>query len=242
MNKIKPQHRTDEHQAAKRTGNGFAVASPQGQQIAQLQSMAESSLHAVEQAQVATMASYAPAYAAQRKLAGMVAESPRQSAQRQGITHAFGVLQAKTDVKENLDDATATKTSNKKINTPNYGEGWYRFAKDGYVIDSFSSNITDQTPKGTNPVTDTVDIAAKAEEMDGVQPGDIAGKNRPAHFKWGDAQKGIDASHRTGKWTWHHKKDTYKMELVDMHAHGGFFHYGGFSGWRDNEEDDDGSI
>lgn len=82
-----------------------------------------------------------------------------------------------------------------------------------------------------------MDIAAKAKELDDVEPGSIADKNRATHFKWGDAAIGKSADYRTGTWTWHHKKDAYKMELVDMHAHGGFYHYGGFSQW-DLDEDD----
>lgn len=236
MQKSNLQHQPDQQPSTKRTGKSAALVSPQGQRIVQLETMAENSQQAVERARIATMAAYAPAYTAQRKLAGMIAESPRQTAQLQGFAHAFGVIQTKTDVKENKEDATSDKTSNKKINTPTQGEKWFRFKKDGDIINSFATNITDQTPKGASPVSTTVDVAAKAKE-DGVESSDIASKTRATHFKWGDAAIGIKKGDRTGKWTWHHKVDQYQMELVDMHAHGGFFHYGGFSQWDLDDED-----
>lgn len=211
--------------SSKHSDKGVAVASPQAKKITQLESLAAN----------------APAHAAQRKLAEMINRSPQQTAQRQGITRAFGVIQAKTDVKEDLGDRTGTLTSHKRIKTPNFGEGWYRFAKNDKVIDSFATNLSTKTPKGSDPVSATVDIAAQAS-IDGVEASDIPGKSRTTHFKWGDAENKTNADHRKGKWTWHHKAGAYKMELVDMHAHGGFYHHGGFSGWRDNDDDDSDSI
>jgi hypothetical protein len=212
--------------SSKHSDKGAAVASPQAKQITRLESLAVN----------------APAHAAQRKLAEMINGSPQQAAQRQGITQAFGVIQPKTKVLTDLKDREDDKTSNKKISTPNYGDAWYRFARNGNAINSFATNITDQTPKGASPVSATVDIAAKAKSIDNVDPGNIADYNRQTHFKWGDAQNGTNADYRSGKWTWHHKVDAYKMELVDMHAHGGFFHHGGFSKWTDLDSDDSDSI
>ncbi|HEY0893926.1 MAG TPA: HNH endonuclease [Cellvibrio sp.] len=147
---------------------------------------------------------------------------------------AVRVLQAKTDVKTNLQDATDTKTANKKINTPTQGEKWFRFAKDGNKINSFANNITTQAPAGASPVTKTVELSDAVDDAS-----TITDMSRPQHFSLGDKLINKSADYRAGTWTWHHKIDPYKMELVDMHAHGGFYHYGGFSQWDMDDGDSD---
>lgn len=184
-----------------------------------------------------------PQAAALQMLQETAAQSPRatglntkQLLAAQGFKNRLPtVLQAKTDVKENLNDGDDTKTANKKINTPTQGEKWFRFAKDGNKINSFANNITTKAPAGGNPVTKTVDLA----NYPSVDTGEISSMTRPTHFSMGDKLANISSDDRTGTWTWHHKIDAYKMELVDMYAHGGFYHYGGFSQWDMDEDDSD---
>lgn len=52
MQKSEAQHQPDQQPSTKRTGKSAAPASPQGQQIAQLESMAENSPQSVEQARI----------------------------------------------------------------------------------------------------------------------------------------------------------------------------------------------
>lgn len=237
-------------QSPVRQGKGASVESPQGEQIAQLEAMIEHSPQMGKQAQLAAAIDASPAQAAQRlvlqamfgdaiqrKIAG---DAPLQgelkTTQFQATLNAFGVVQAKTDVKENLNDATDSETSNKLINTPTQGKKWFRFAKDGKKINSFANNITDQAPAGASPVTTTIDLE-KSEEVD--DPSAIPNMSRPVHFRLGDRLFGQEnADYRGDTWTWHHKVEPYKMELVDMYAHGGFFHYGGFSQWGDMNDGD----
>ncbi|MCK9200422.1 MAG: HNH endonuclease [Gallionella sp.] len=219
MQKTESQHSHVQSQPAVRQGKGAALESPRGERIAQFEALANGS----------------PQAAAQRQLAGSIQNSPRMVAQGAVLQAMFGgVLQAKTDVQENLNDATDDKTSNKKINTPTQGLKWFRFAKNDKVINSFANNITDQTPKGANPVAATVDLADSNEVSDTATIPDMS---RSVHFRLGDNLQGISSGDRTGKWTWHHKLDKYNMELVDMYTHGGFYHYGGFSQW-DMDDDD----
>ena len=234
MQRAEPQKADEQNQSAVRQGKGAAVESPQGERIAQLAAMIASSPQAGKQRDMAAMMNASPAMAAQRKMSGMIHGSPYFGAQLRAMPHALGVVQAKTDVRRNLDDATDDKTSNKLINTPTQGQKWFRFAKSDKVINSFANNITDQTPKGGNPVKATVDLKDSDEVGD---KSTIPDMSRPVHFRLGDDLLNISASARTGKWTWHHKLDKYEMELVDMYTHGGFYHYGGFSQW-DMDDDD----
>jgi hypothetical protein len=158
-------------------------------------------------------------------------EAPLQG--RLASSYAWPVLQAKTNVKTNLNDGTDDKTSNKLIDTPTQGEKWFRFAKNDKVINSFANNITTETPAGANPVNKTIDLANYPQ----VTQSEIPSMTRSTHFQMGDSLAGMSSSNRTNTWTWHHKVDKYKMELVDMYTHGGFYHYGGFSQW-DMDDDD----
>lgn len=153
---------------------------------------------------------------------------------------AEGVAQAKTDVKQDLKDGTDDETSSKLINTPTLGTAWFRFKKEGDVIDSFADNIySGPGPKGGTPVTTTVELGAAASKK-GIEKSDIPSMSRARHFSLGDEEAGITKDgDRKGKRTWHHKQATYEMELVDMYTHGGFFHYGGFSAWQEGIDDND---
>lgn len=214
MQKAEAQYKHTQNPPAMRQGKGASLESSQGAQIAQLEAMAVSSPQTVRLMQLSAMVDNGPRMAVQHKTLQAM------------FGGAFGVLQAKTDVKVNLGDATDTKTSNKLINTPTQGEKWFRFAKDANKINSFSNNITDQSPAGNNPVSVTIELADAVSDTS-----TITSMSRPQHFQLGDQLINKSADYRTGTWTWHHKVDPYKMELVDMHAHGGFYHYGGFSQW-----------
>jgi hypothetical protein len=150
------------------------------------------------------------------------------------------LFQRKTDVKEEKDDATDGETKSKKIATPTQGEKWFKFEKQGDFIDSFSDNIySGVINKGADPVLNTVEIGAQADKEGNFSKDDLGYKSRPVHFGLGDRKIGINSSNRKGRLTWHHQKDQYYMELVDMYVHGGFGHYGGYAAWKDDIIDDD---
>ncbi len=153
-----------------------------------------------------------------------------------------GVFQKKTDVRGNLNDATDTETSSKKIATPTQGEKWFRFKIAGNVINSFSDNIyPNSTDKGSNPVCASVEIGSQAES-EGYNKDDLGSWSRGVHFGFGDRKLKIHKDARKGKWTWHHQMGKYNMELVDMYVHGGFGHHGGYSNWNDEQDTDDSGI
>lgn len=68
-----------------RQGKGLVVESPQGEQISQLEAMADGSPQVVKQAQFAAMADTSPVATAQRRIAGMVHNSLPMSTQRKAI-------------------------------------------------------------------------------------------------------------------------------------------------------------
>lgn len=230
-----------------------AIELPRNGQMAQLKAIVENNPRVSQLARFAAMANSNPNALIQREMADTIHNSPAMIAQRKiaesinggsrmvsrAIFNRSAVAQAKTDVKEDRKDATNTETSNKKINTPTQGEKWFRFSKDDKKINSFANNITTESPKGSNPVSATIDLANSDEVKD---KSEIPDMSRPVHFRLGDKLIGKNADDRAGKWTWHHKIDPYKMELVDMHAHGGFYHYGGFSQWGDMDIDDSKTI
>ncbi|MBS1635994.1 MAG: HNH endonuclease [Bacteroidetes bacterium] len=149
------------------------------------------------------------------------------------------VIQQKTDVRENKEDGNSSETSSKKIQTPTQGLKWFRFAKSGDAINSFSSNIyPGSIDKGTNPVRASVEIGAQAVK-NGLSKDDVPDMSRAKHFALGDEAASISKSSRKGTWTWHHQDAKYNMELVDMHVHGGFGHTGGFSKWQEDDNDED---
>ncbi len=152
-----------------------------------------------------------------------------------------GILQAKTDVKENKTDAIPGETSSKKIATPTQGTKWFRFKINDNVIDTFANNIYPHSAeKGSSPVHAAVEIGAQAtiEEKD---PSTLGGMSRARHFGFGDrAMKQVGSGYRKGKLTWHHQMGKYNMELVDMYVHGGFGHHGGYASWSEDDDDIDG--
>ena len=82
MQKAEPQKAHAQSQPAVRQGKGVAAASPQSEQIAQLEAMMDSSPQIEKQRDMATMMNASPAMAAQRKMFGMIHNSPGQAAQR----------------------------------------------------------------------------------------------------------------------------------------------------------------
>ena len=239
-------------QAVTPQAKGKAIGSPRKGQLAQLKAVVENNPRVSQLARFAAIANASPNALIQREMAGTIHNSPAMIAQRKiarsinggssmvsrAMFNRSAVAQAKTDVKENLDDATDTKTSNKKINTPTQGEKWFRFDKNDKKINSFANNITTKSPAGSSPVSVTIDLANSDEVKN---KSEIPNMSRPQHFSMGDKLIGKKGDDRAGTWTWHHKIDPYKMELVDMHAHGGFYHYGGFSQW-DMDPGDSNSI
>lgn len=165
------------------------------------------------------------------------ASAPGHVVQQQGRVQA--TMQMKTDVKRKLDDATDTLTASKEIATPTEGTAWYRFAKDGKNIDTFSANrYSGLGTKGAANEVRKVDLK-DSDEVD--DPSEILDMGRPKHFAIADRMVGqANGSYREGKYTWHHMITPYKMQLVDMYSHGGFFHYGGMANWHDQDEGEDG--
>lgn len=232
---------------------GKAIGLPRNRQVTQLKTVVENNSRVSQLARFAAIANASPKALMQREMAGMIHNSPAMIAQRKiaesingssrmvsrAMFNRSAVAQAKTDVKEDRKDATDTKTSNKKINTPTQGEKWFRFNKDDKKINSFAKNITTESPAGSSPVSVTIDLVDSDEVKN---KSTIPNMSRSVHFSMGDKLIGKNADFRAGTWTWHHKVDPYKMELVDMHAHGGFYHYGGFSQWGDMDYGDSDSI
>jgi hypothetical protein len=149
-----------------------------------------------------------------------------------GAGQAVAQLTAVTEDKKNSTDKL---TSDKKIETKNQGEAWFRYAQaSDWVIESFGDNKTTESPKGKAPVSKSIDLA----DSD-ISEEEIGELTRAKHFGAGDRLAGIEASDRKGKWTWHHKQDPYEMELVDMAVHKSFYHHGGFSKWKEDSEEED---
>ena len=148
----------------------------------------------------------------------------------------FGAIHVKqlTAVTEYGTDDKIGYTQDKKIQTKNVGEAWFRFRKDGDKIDTFSKNETESSPKGENHVSKTIEIS---DDIDKTKY-NIGDLTRAVHFSAGDRLIGIDKNFRKGKWTWHHKQNPFKMELVDMAVHKSFGHHGGFSKWQEDLNDD----
>jgi len=174
----------------------------------------------------------------QSNLQAMMQASPRSiqlAAVRAAIPalHSGAVAQL-TAVTQDMGNAAGGLTSDKKIQTKNQGEAWFRFKKDDLVIESFSDNKTTQTPKGNSPVDRSVELTEDAV----IGDEEIGNMTRAKHFGAGDRVGGITPAYRKGKWTWHHKQQPYEMELVDMAVHKSFGHHGGFSQWQEGAEDE----
>ncbi len=151
-----------------------------------------------------------------------------------------GFYQFKTNIIKDLGNASGGETSSKLIEKSSDGQNaWYRFKKDGDVIDSFSNNLFSGQGAGDNPVLVSVEIGQKADSEGKFGKEELGGKTRSVHFGLGDRDYGITKDFRKGKWTWHHQDDRYYMELVDMHVHGAFGHHGGYAGWQNDVDDDD---
>lgn len=90
MQKMVVQQGQAANQPAARQRKGSAVESPQGEQIAQLEAMAERGPQADKLAQLAAMADASPALATQRRFAHMVHNSPAMAAQGKTIEGIHG--------------------------------------------------------------------------------------------------------------------------------------------------------
>lgn len=86
MRKVEAQHRNTQNQSpAKQSNRGLAMASPHGEQIAQLEAMIEASPQLSKLAHVAAMVKNSPQATAQRRMMNMIHNSPRMTAQRKAI-------------------------------------------------------------------------------------------------------------------------------------------------------------
>lgn len=83
MQKVEAQHRNTQNQSpAQQSDRGLAIASPHGEQIAQLEAVIEASPQLGKLAHVATMANNSPQATAQRSMMNMIHNSPRMAVQR----------------------------------------------------------------------------------------------------------------------------------------------------------------
>jgi hypothetical protein len=83
MRKVEVQHRNTQNQSpAQQSDQGLAIASPHGEQIAQLEAMVKASPQLGKLTHVATMANNSPQATAQRRMMNMIRNSPRMAAQR----------------------------------------------------------------------------------------------------------------------------------------------------------------
>lgn len=85
MQKVEAQHNHAQNQPAAAQRKGAALESPQGEQLAQLEAMADASPQANRLAQLAAMANASPQAAAQRRTMGMIHDGPRMAAQRRAV-------------------------------------------------------------------------------------------------------------------------------------------------------------
>lgn len=167
-----------------------------------------------------------------------------------------GIIQRKKDkAVYDFGDKGDGKTSTKVIDQKEGGRGLfkYQYKDDGNVIDTFNgTNIADSniangtiyqgisTPNITVKVA-SHDLKKQYGNTPALSTNIIANGTRAQHFAHADAAHGID---RTDKYTWHHKQEVGKMELIDMNTHGAMWHYGGIAGWGaslhsgDSSEDD----
>lgn len=267
MQKAEAQHNQTQNQSVQRRGGNAALESPQSEQIAQFEAMAEASPQADKLAQLAAMMNGSPRMAAQRKAAGIIHNSPYVTAQRQRLDSLAVTMaqQAQGRVKPTMqlkkdpavydfgDGESGVTTSTKVIAPKNGPKGLFKYRYgSNYVIDSFNgTNIAEpDAAKGTEyEGLDTPNISVAVSKHDlaadygdgGLNEDEIKHGGRPKHFRHADKASGID---RTNKYTWHHLQELGKMELIDMNVHGAMWHYGGIAGWEgslhtSNESDDD---
>jgi hypothetical protein len=109
MRKAEPQHNHAPNQPAQRQGNGAALESPQGEQIAQLEAVADASPQAGRLAQLAAMANNSPRMAAQRKAISAIHNSPNVTAQRQQLDSLTGETVQREEAEEPLQPKVAQR-------------------------------------------------------------------------------------------------------------------------------------
>lgn len=112
MQKMVVQQGQAANQPAARQRKGPAVESPQGEQIAQLEAMAESSPQADKLAQLAAMADASPALATQRRFTDMIHNSPAMAAQGKTIEGIHGsphITAQRQEADESLQAQTAQR-------------------------------------------------------------------------------------------------------------------------------------
>lgn len=91
MQKAEAQHNQMQSQPAVRQGKGMVFDSPQGEQIAQLEAMAERSPQVAKQAQLVAMLNNSSRMSAQRKAINDIHNSPSLTAQRRHLDSFAGV-------------------------------------------------------------------------------------------------------------------------------------------------------
>lgn len=119
MQKAEPQQKHAQNQPAQRSGGNAALESPQGEQIAQLEAMANASSQAGRLAQLTAMANNSPGMAAQRKAISAIHKSPNITAQRQQIDTLSGETAQREETEEPLQPKVAQReeTPTKPNNT-----------------------------------------------------------------------------------------------------------------------------
>lgn len=97
MQKAEPQHGQTQHPPAPKQGGGLALASSQGEHIAQLDAAMDSSPQAGKLGALSAMMNASPAMSAQRKTMDNIHNSPRQAAQQNKFDNLFGTAQRVED-------------------------------------------------------------------------------------------------------------------------------------------------
>ena len=142
------------------------------------------------------------------------------------------------------DKDPGSTTPTKIIKTKGGEIGVFRFPQgSGNIIDTFNgtniaSSADEEEAKKSYSTAKIMPIPVKvadhnlgADYTDAPKLSDsvIKGHDRGPHFKHAD-----DAQKTSGdrpNYTWHHKTNLGKMELIDMNVHGAMWHYGGIASW-----------
>lgn len=121
MRKVEAQHRNTQNQSpAKQSDRGLAMASPHGEQIAQLEAMVEASPQLSKLAHMAAMANNSPQVTAQRRMMNMIHNSPRMAAQHK----AAAVIHKNSQVtvqRQQLDAGTVAQREETPVKPNNTG-------------------------------------------------------------------------------------------------------------------------
>ena len=140
------------------------------------------------------------------------------------------------------DKVAGESTATKVIKDKGGNIGLYKYKyTGGNLIDQFDGkNIAKaETAKGTpyeKLPTPNIRVAVANHDLFSTNkkgrkltPTEITNGGRPTHFLHADEEHEVS---RTDNYTWHHKQDEGKMELIDMNVHGAMWHYGGIAHWK----------